>query len=151
MICIPCISNNISDINNKFNYYLPISIGISIFFMFLYGGIYFSNKIKKKNYYINQQCYFNNIKIINIFTKFDFSYINIFLLSIYILYNKLIFVIYFYKLIDLYFINNKYKKNIICYYLNNLLIFPITYFLSDLSLIRVISSIGIIFTQITIK
>jgi hypothetical protein len=150
-----CIFNNckFNKLNNFNNENDENNQSYSIFPTIIFASIYilneFLNKLKKNNYYIKQSKYIHTLKKTKIYTILDFNFTNIILFGMYMIYNNFVYIIYIYKLLILYtYVQSIPKINVTYYYISNLLLFPLIYFASNISYIKVISSIAIIFTDI---
>lgn len=120
-------------------------------FLLSYLFMEFNNRYKINLYKINK--YYNkvNYKLTVISTIYDFSYENILIFSIYLFLNQVIYFVFMFKLLCMiYFIyENKNKKNII-YNITDFIIVSSALFVSELSIMYVIASILLIFSDVKI-
>ncbi len=120
-------------------------------FLLSYLFMYVNNKYKINLYKINK--YYNkvNYKLTILTSYFDFSYENIFIFSIYILLNEIIYFIFVYKLIFMIYLiyENRHKKNII-YNITDFLILSIAVFTSQFTMMYYIASVLLVYIDFKI-
>jgi hypothetical protein len=124
--------------------YLPVLI-LSYLFM------EFNNRYKINLYKINK--YYNkiNYKLTIITTIYDFSYENIIIFTIYLFLNQVIYFIFIFKLLFMIYCiyENNNKKNLI-YNITDFIIVSSAVFVSEFSIMYVIASILLIFSDVKI-
>ena len=120
-------------------------------FLLSYLFMEFNNRYKINLYKINK--YYNkvNYKLTIISTIYDFSYENIIIFSIYVFFNNVIYFIFMFKLLCMIYCiyENKNKKNII-YNITDFIIVSSAVFVSEFSIMYVIASILLIFSDVKI-
>jgi hypothetical protein len=120
-------------------------------FLLSYLFMEFNNRYKINLYKINK--YYNqlNYKLTIISTIYDFSYENIIIFSIYLFFNKVIYFVFMFKLLVMIYCiyENKNKKNII-YNITDFIIVSSAVFVSEFSIMSVIASILLIFSDVQI-
>ena len=107
--------------------------------------------ISKINKYYNKP----NCKLTVITTLYDFSYENIFIFAVYLCVKDIIYFIFVYKLLHILCCINmyKYKKfnsNIYIYNITDFIILSTAVFVSEFSIMSVIASILLIFSDVKI-
>ena len=119
-------------------------IGITL--LFIHAICYLTNKYKYNRYLINDELYIHNHNIIKIIIKFNFSYINLFLLGLFLYYPNLVYLILLGKILKiLYIIYKLPSTSIKIYKLYNLLLFAMLFCITQNNIIKLISCIGVIF------
>ncbi len=122
-------------------------------FLFSYLFMEFNNRLKFNIRRINK--YYNkpNCKLTVITTFYDFSYENIFIFASYLFIKDVIYIIFMYKLLDILLCINIYKNkkyNINIYNITDFIILSTAVFVSEFSIMSVIASILLIFSDVKI-
>ncbi len=128
--------------------YIYLSVFILSYLFMQFNNIYKIN-IRKINKYYNKP----NCKLTVFTTIYDFSYENIFIFTIYLFIKDVIYFIFMYKLLDMLYCIHKYKNkkfNINIYNITDFIIFSTAIFVSQCSIMSVIASILLIFSDVKI-
>ena len=118
-------------------------------YLFMEFNNRFKINIRKINKYYNKP----NCKLTVITTFYDFSYENIFIFAIYLFIKDIIYFIFMYKLLDILFCINIYKNkkyNVNIYNITDFIILSTAVFVSEFSIMSIIASILLIFSDVNI-